>query len=165
MPHVVAKLVGACALSFLVVGATYSPRAPAAGTPGGPGVTVSVCLWSATDEICGPSKGKGTSPAKRQLGKRRVATLKAKSFGSFPQEVLNAGSVTIDTGAAKITCPSTCSVDAPVGTTVTIRAIPKDPGYYVLKTWRGACTGSQDSCKVKVVGPAPQSVTAAFSRT
>ena len=165
MPRVVAKLVGVCALSFLLVGATYSPRAPATGTPGRPGVTVSVCLWSAVSETCGPSKGKGTSPAKRQLGKRRVATLKAASFGSFPEDVLSAGYVTIDTGAAKITCPKDCSADVPVGTTVTIKAYPKSEGYYVLKTWRGACIGSQETCKVKIVGPGPQPITAAFSRT
>jgi hypothetical protein len=165
VPRVLAKLVGLCAISFPLVGATYSPHVPAAGSPGGPGITVSVCLWSAVDEICGPSKGKGTSPAKRKLGGRRVATLKAKGVGLFSQDVRNAGSVTIDTGAAKIACPEDCSADVPVGTTVTIRAFPKDPGYYVLKTWRGACTGSQDTCKVKIVGPGPQTVTAAFSRT
>lgn len=80
-------------------------------------------------------------------------------FSSPPQtlSVAVSGSGRVTASPAGIDCPATCASAYPLGSAVTLTALP-DPGW-VFTGWSGACTGA--FCTLTM--SAPQSVTATFA--
>ncbi len=67
------------------------------------------------------------------------------------------GSGTVTSSPSGISCPSTCSLQSPYGSMVTLTSAPS-PGY-VFSSWGGACSGS-GTCTVTMNGA--ESVSATF---
>jgi len=59
----------------------------------------------------------------------------------------NKGSVVSDNGA--INCPgSACSAKVPVGSTITVTAVPTVSAF---QSWTGACAGTSSTCTFRIL--------------
>jgi DNA-binding beta-propeller fold protein YncE len=74
----------------------------------------------------------------------------ARSRGTARLTVVRHGTGTVRSTPAGVRCPTRCSFSFPVGTSITLVAVPAKGSSFAA--WAGACHGKASSCKVVLEG-------------
>lgn len=106
----------------------------------------------------GACTGSGACVVPMNRAKAVTASIGGAPLARAPLAVSRTGKGTIVSSPAGITCGDTCGVLLPIGTRMTVSALP-DPGW-IFAGWSGSCRGVAPACEV--VARAAASVAATF---